>query len=260
MPPYWTGLLDEWMDRVVMATSGRIVANSERAVEVLTGGLGVKQEKCCAIHNGLDLEEFDRSIGKDIGFSGLPSSVDPERPAICAVANLRPVKRLDVLIRAFVRVTAKSLGCSLWLVGDGPSRKMLEGLARDLGVSSQVHFLGHRNEIPAILNLATLGVLCSDREGLSNAIVEYMAAGLPVVATDVGGNEELVVEGETGLLVPAGDSTALAEAILWLLYHPEAARQFGEAGRRRVEEQFTAWRMAKETERLYEELVSPDEP
>ena len=115
-----------------------------------------------------------------------------------------------------------------------------------------------RQDVPAILKYATMGVLSSRIEGLPNAIIEYMAAGLPVVATAVGGTSELVLHGETGLLVSPNNPGGLAEAILHLLEHPDQARQYGVAGRRRVEQSFSLDRMIAETEDAYASLLSQD--
>jgi glycosyltransferase involved in cell wall biosynthesis len=140
-------------------------------------------------------------------------------------------------------------------VGDGPLRNSLEQLAQALGVSDHVAFLGTRSDVPALLQQVTIGVNSSQNEGFPNAIIEYMAANLPVVATNVGGVPELVIDGETGTLVPSDNPSALADALLYLLRTPVVARRMGAAGRRRVEEHFTAQRMVRETEAVYEALL-----
>jgi glycosyltransferase involved in cell wall biosynthesis len=136
-------------------------------------------------------------------------------------------------------------------VGDGRTRQRVEDLADALRLTSSVRFLGNRLDVPMVLASIDVLVHPSEQEGFSNAILEGMAAGRPVIATDVGGNAEAVVQEETGLLVPSGDPVALAAAIERLFASPETGRAFGKAGRRRVEREFGMDRMTRAYERLY---------
>jgi glycosyltransferase involved in cell wall biosynthesis len=140
-------------------------------------------------------------------------------------------------------------------VGDGPSRADLEAHAARVGIADRVTFAGFRLDIPDILATSTIAVLPSLSEGLSNSLLEAMAAGLPVVATRVGGNPEAVGEGEGGLLVPPGDDRALAEAIATLLVNVTLRERLGHAARRRVDRLFSVNRMLQETETLYRDLM-----
>ncbi|MGH7378352.1 MAG: glycosyltransferase, partial [Candidatus Methylomirabilales bacterium] len=141
------------------------------------------------------------------------------------------------------------------LVGDGPLRQEFEARVQAMGLGPSVRFLGTHQDAPALIALMNLVVHPSLEEGFSNAILEAMAAGKPVVATAVGGNPEAMIHGETGLLIPPGDSQALTEAMLWLLEHPREAARFGEAGRRRVAERFEISAMVRQYEEVYERLV-----
>jgi len=141
------------------------------------------------------------------------------------------------------------------LIGDGPLRSKYEEMARSLGVEKKVCFLGRRNDIPSILSVLSVSVLSSISEGLSNVVLESMAAGRPVVATRVGGNPELVINGTTGYLVPPADSEALTEAVVALLKNPAKARSMGVAGKKLVEEKFTVEAMVKGYENLYQSLM-----
>jgi glycosyltransferase involved in cell wall biosynthesis len=120
----------------------------------------------------------------------------------------------------------------------------------------RVHFVGHQEDILPWLAALDVFVLSSDWEGMSNALLEAMAAGLPVVATAVGGTPEVVVDGVTGLLVPPHDPISLAEAIVRLLDAPDLRRQMGQAGRERVKKSFTVERMVEQTQTLYEHILS----
>ena len=160
---------------------------------------------------------------------------------VACVASLTPVKRHDVLLRAWAGLPdAASAGPRhLYLLGEGPERGRLEALARTLGIEGTVTFAGAVTDVSARLAGMQLGVLCSDREGLSNAILEYMACGLPVVATAVGGNPELV-DDANGVLVPPGDPDALGAAIARLLGDAAARGRLGAASRERITGQY-AW-------------------
>jgi glycosyltransferase involved in cell wall biosynthesis len=142
------------------------------------------------------------------------------------------------------------------VIEDTAYRSQLESYAAQLGLGQRVVFTGFRKDVPEILADSTVSVLPSLSEGLSNAVIESMAAGLPVVATRVGGNSEAVEEGVTGLLVPPGEPVALARALCQVLSDPERARSFGEAGQRRAREQFSLDRMVRDTERLYANLLA----
>ncbi len=142
------------------------------------------------------------------------------------------------------------------LLGTGGYRPRLEAMARELGVAGRVSFLGSRPDVPAVLRRARVAVLASHGEGLPNGVLEAMAAGLPVVATDVGGTAELVEDTVTGWMVPPRDVEALGGAIARLVDEPAAAARMGVAGRGRVEERFTAARMAAEVEEVYSRVLA----
>jgi glycosyltransferase involved in cell wall biosynthesis len=129
-------------------------------------------------------------------------------------------------------------------------------MAADLGIKSRVHFLGKRTDVPAILSNLSISVLCSTSEGLSNVVLESMAAGKPVVATNIGGNPEMVAAGVTGHLVPPADSGSLAEAIASLLNDPNMCRRMGENAKRQVAGRFSVPAMVEGYEHIYRTLVS----
>ena len=137
------------------------------------------------------------------------------------------------------------------VAGGGSCLEDLKGLAAELGVAERVTFLGEVRDIPALLSRARMFVQPSLSEGIPLTVLEAMARGLPVVATRVGGLPEVVIDGETGLLVPAADPPALAEAVLTLWRDPDAAGRMGDAGRRRAEERFDVRRMVSQYEALY---------
>jgi len=139
--------------------------------------------------------------------------------------------------------------------GEGPEREILETRIRELGLGGRVFLLGHRLDVPGILGRVRAACLCSSAEGLSNALMEAMAARLPIVATAVGGNPELVRPGENGLLVPYGDPGSLADKLVELLSSEEGAAQMGRRGRARVEAELTLSRMAEGYGAVYRRLL-----
>ena len=146
------------------------------------------------------------------------------------VANYRPLKRIEDAIRALSLVVEKGGRAQLVIVGSG-DWEPLRRLAEDLKVARRVYFPGRRDDVKECLKHGYIGLLCSESEGYSNSIVEYMQASLPTVVSDVGGNREAVVEGETGFRYPIGNIEALSEHILMLLNDPCLAKQMGTAGK-----------------------------
>ncbi|MFW6193864.1 MAG: glycosyltransferase, partial [Gemmatimonadota bacterium] len=153
------------------------------------------------------------------------------------------------------RASRRCPNAHLLLVGDGPERFVIESLIDGLGLDNRVHLLGLRSDVADLLAGSDLFLLSSVSEAASLSILEAMAVGLPVVATRVGGNPEVVVEGETGHLVPPGDLEAFADRVVELLRRPDLRRRMGEAGRRRVRTEFHLDRVADRYLRLYGELV-----
>ncbi len=174
-------------------------------------------------------------------------------PTVVMVARLAAPKDPQLLLRALARVAAPF---RLLLVGDGPERGEVEALLRELGLVDRVEITGVSSEVPRLLGEAQLATLVSRQEGFPLAVLEAMRAGLPVVASDVGGVSEAVQHGVTGLLVPRGDEEGLAAALERLLAEPALRRTYGDAGRRSYERRFTAERMVDETEAIYRDLLS----
>lgn len=216
----------------------RIVAVSA-AVERALVAQGADPGRVRVIPGGVDLTGYRRQA--------------PLVPGVlCALGRLQTEKGFDVLLRSMAELRGQA---RLLLGGEGLLEAELPRQAESLGISDLVEFRGFVTDVPAFMAEAGMFVLSSRSEGLGLVIVEAMAAGRPVVATRVGGVPEVVVDGETGLLVPPDDPGALAVAIRRLLADPALAARMGEAGRKRAHDQFGAGRMAALTASLYEELV-----
>ncbi len=227
------------IERMVAPLARRIICVSQYDRELaLRCGVG-DPDRIVLVHNGIPASEHHASY--------------PERQTVrCVmVARFSPPKDQAALIEALREVD----DLELWLVGDGELLEESKATASALGVDDRVRFLGSRSDVPELLADCDVYALASRYEGLPYTILEGMRAGLPVVASDVGGVGEAVVDGETGLLVPSGDGQALAAALRRLVESPEERRRMGEAGRRRCEEEFTLSGMVEATLAVYSSAI-----
>jgi len=243
-----------WLNRITGLLTDCVVCVSQQVADFVVEEVGIPQSKAVVIPNGIDLCDFERLPDKQQVRVELGLSSD--QVLVGTVARLDPVKRLDVLLQAM-----KSLrDVYAVIVGDGPEQARLRALAKRAGLAGRVYFAGQQEDVLPWLAALDVFVLSSDWEGMPNAVLEAMAAGLPVVATAVGGVPEEVVDGVTGLLVPPRDPDALAQAIAHLLRDPDLRRTMGRAGRERVARYFTAERVVQRTQALYEHLLDAKGP
>jgi glycosyltransferase involved in cell wall biosynthesis len=196
------------------------------------------------IYNGIDTRTFtpDGSSNEN----RLKLGLNEKDILIGVVGRLDPIKNHAMLFKTFERINSDNSNVKLLVVGDGPERKSLEHLA-----GNGVHFLGNRADVPDILRTLDIFTLPSINEGISNTILEAMATGLPVVATNVGGNPEIIDDGKTGQLVPSGDPAALGAALSDYIKSPQLRASHGSQGRIRVEELFSIEKMVSEYESVY---------
>ena len=240
------------MSRLTRMADG-VVVNAEAIRTQLIQEEHIPSERITLIHNGLDLPRFDARVKTGLA-SPLPD-VHGE-PVIVHVANMNhPVKRQEDLLEALGGLRRQGLKAQLFLVGDGPRRQELEALARALGVSEHAHFLGHRTDVPAVYAQATVGVLCSSAEGLSNAVIEGMASSLPMVVTRVGASPDVVHEGVSGYVVEPAAPLDLAAGLRKVLEHPAEGKKMGRAGRAFVKRELSLEKMVKHHDALYRRLV-----
>lgn len=219
-------------------TAHTVVANSSAARAQLEVE-GVPRHRLRLIPNGLDLARFT------------PQPPPTAIRRVVTVANLRAEKGHDTILAAVPAILARHPDATFTFAGDGPRRDALETLARALGVSERVRFLGECHDVAPVLAASDLFVLPSRSEAFPNAVIEAMAAGVPVVVSNVGGIPEVVRHGENGLLVPPDDHEALADAVLGLIDRPDHAAALGAAGRRDVARDYTIERMVERFEDLY---------
>jgi glycosyltransferase involved in cell wall biosynthesis len=245
------------VQRLMCRLAHRVVVNAEAVREWLIAD-GYAADRITVIRNGLDLSRFaPRPPGSKFRHElGLP----PKAPLVAVISRLSPTKGLEYFLDAAADVAATRADACFLIVGDAaeserPYRQALEAHAARLGLARRVVFTGLRLDVPEILSEVAVSVLPSLSEGLSNVLLESMAAQVPVVATRVGGNAEAVEDGVTGLLVPPRDAPALAGAIHRVLDDGQIAVSFGRAGRQRVAERFSMDAAVRETERLYQRLL-----
>jgi glycosyltransferase involved in cell wall biosynthesis len=186
---------------------------------------------------------------------GLPPG--EEIKFVTLVANLRHmVKNVPMFLRAAKRVIAAIPDAHFVIAGEGELESELRSLAEETGIASQTHFIGRCNDIPALLSISTACGLTSTAEGFSNSILEYMAAGRPVVATKVGGAAEAVIDGETGYLVASDDDKSMAAYLIELLQNDKKSTEMGSEGREIIEEKFSAVFQISQTLELYQDRLS----
>jgi glycosyltransferase involved in cell wall biosynthesis len=226
------------LQRLAYLFAHRVIANSGAAAERLIEE-GIADWRVVRIANGIDIARFET-----------PAPTNRRR-VITMVANLRPGKGHEVLLRAAARMLRRIPDLRFQIVGDGPRRAELEREAAALRVSAQVEFLGHRADVPQILRDSDVFAFPSFMEASPNAVLEAMAAGLPIVATRVGGIPEVIEHERNGLLVPPRDERALAAALLRVIERPALATQIGDAARRDIESRFSFDRMVGEFQQLF---------
>ena len=220
---------------------------------------GVNPARIIQHYNGLELERLkvDSALRRDEALASFGLPVNPTRRFVTIVANLHnPVKDHPTFLRAAARVRAAVPDAAFVIAGEGSLMGSLRELATQLGIERDAFFIGRCDNVANLLFASDVGVLSSKAEGFANAILEYMAASLPVVATDVGGVREAIVEGETGFVVPAGDDQKMAERIVEVLGDSERARDMGQQGKLIVTEKFASEHHLRNTLELYDELLS----
>ena len=246
------------LEHALHASMTAILGNSQTVLDELVGAEGVRPERAGLIYNGVDLAAFAAPFDRASVRERL--SLAPDALVIATLANLISYKGHADLLRALAQIKDRlPRPWHLLAIGrDGGAQQALQSQAQTLGLAGNVHWLGQRRDIADLLRASDLGVLASHQEGFSNAVIESMAAGLPMVATDVGGNAEAVQHGVTGLIVPARNPEELGRAIGRLASDRDFAAAMGERGRRRAESEFSLTACLDRYERLYRCLLAGD--
>lgn len=246
------------IERMLHSSMNAILGNSKAVVRELAGE-GVKTHRLGLLHNGIDLDIFDKLPSRSSVRSAL--GIGQDTLMMVCVANLIPYKGHIDLIHALGEIRLE-LPCDwvMALVGrDSGIAPELQALAKRQGVAEHIHWLGERSDAIAICSAADVGVLSSHQEGFSNSVLEGLAAGIAMVVTDVGGNAEAVMDGVSGLVVPARDPSALGQALLRLANDTGARQRMAQVGRQRVIDNFSLTTCVNRYAGLYRALLSqPD--
>jgi glycosyltransferase involved in cell wall biosynthesis len=246
------------LERFSYRAATRVVANCEEVRHQLAQE-GVSAKKIEVIYNGVDTSRVchPRPANRSAIAASFGLPTDPARRFISIVANLRlPVKDHATFLRAARTISEVATLATFVIAGEGELMSSMRLLAKELGITKQTFFLGGCERVAELLSITEIGVLSSLYEGFPNAVLEYMAAGCPVVATDVGGIREAVVDGETGYLVEARDHEAMSRQILCLLDEPQRACAMGIRGRQIVQQKFSSEAQVKAISVLYEQLLA----
>lgn len=246
----WKAWHELMIDRYLAGLSRRIVVNSDGVSDFYTAA-GIPAEKFVTIPNGIGPYAPREQVGRDELLAELALPVDAK--LIGVIGRLWPQKRVKDMIWAADLMNTIRDDTHVLIIGDGPERWRLERYRDQIETQRNVHFLGERGDVPRLLEHLDVVWLGSEYEGLPNVVMEAMAAGRPVVATDIPGNRDLVVEGETGYLIHLGDRAEFARRTNALFNDPALAARLGAAARERVAREFSVERMVERFARLYRE-------
>lgn len=237
-----------WLDRIVLRRFSRVVAVSE-AVKSRLLNAGLAEDRVSLIRNGILLEPFQAAAAER-------SSMARPFCTVGFVGRLSPEKGPDIFVRAAALVLERFPSTKFILAGEGPEREALQTLIAELGVAEQVRLLGRQDDMPSLYAKLDIMVLSSRTEGLPMALLEAMASGLSVVATNVGAIPTVIENGHSGLLAPANDPSAIAGCISGLLADRARRHSMGESAKDLVTSQFSAEHMAEQYIRVYDEALA----
>jgi len=251
---YYADRLKRRMAYRYVSRVSRMVAVSEDLKRFIVRRAGVAEHRVSVVYNGVDASEPPPAERSSAIRAEL--RLDGYEHVIGAVGSLYPVKGHIHLIRALPEILRASPRTLLLLVGEGELEQTLKAEAAKLRLGEHVRFLGFRSDVPALLSLLDVFVLPSLSEGLSMALLEAMAAGKPVVVTRVGGNPEVVIDGDTGFLIDAESPESISHRVLQLLSDKAQAARMGERGRRRAHERFSFRATVDQYQRYYEQATA----
>ena len=237
------------VNRLLAPLSHRTVAVSKPVAESIIKARWTTKDRLITIPNGINLSRFDCTSNRENGI--LPGT----RPRIAIIAYLWPVKRHDLLFQAIKICKDRTPNITCCVVGDGTERAHLEQLSQDLHLTNTVYFLGERHDVNRLLQDIDIVVSTSDNEGLPINLMEAMAAGVPVVATDVGGTGEIVKPGETGILVKQGNVQSICDGLCKLIDNPALAKKIGRNGLTMIREFYSMESIARKWKEVYFQTI-----
>jgi len=240
-------------NRALIESRDRVVGVGAAVRRALIDNEGIPADRVGVIYNGIPLSRFADGRGERAEVRA-ELGLAPDELMVLQVARLDPLKDHATAITAMSHLRHSCPRAKLVLAGEGPRRGLVEGLVNEHGLQDRVRLLGLRKDVPRLMAAADVFLLSSISEGIPLTLIEAMAAGLPVVSTDVGGVAEVVLPGDTGLLAPAGDGAALAGHVLALAGRPDLRAEMGRRGTRRAHEVFAEEQMHAAYRACYEEM------
>lgn len=247
----------QWLRRLLGLLIHRFIPLSRHLQDYLQSRVGIAPGKITRICNGVDTAIFQPRLAQRKLPLNCPFQLN-DKLIIGTVGRMHGVKDQMTLVKAYIRACSELAvvadNTCLWLVGEGPLRQEAMAMLQDKGLAEQAWLPGKRDDIAEIMRAMDVFVLPSKAEGISNTILEAMATGLPVIATRVGGNAELVVDGETGYLVAAENDEDMAQAIAKLVVDEDQRQRFGAAAQRRVHQHFSIDNMVARYQQVYDGL------
>ncbi|MBZ0108443.1 MAG: glycosyltransferase [Candidatus Scalindua rubra] len=245
----WKGALEFLIDRIRVRFITKDITVSNEVYNFYRTKARLPVNKLLTIYNGIDPDTYSVFIDKDKKLKEL--GISDGKPVVASIGRLVPQKAQHIFLEAIKILKSRGITAEYIFVGDGQIKDDLVRLSIKLGISGETRFLGFRKDVQELMAITDLAVITSVREGFSVALLELMATGVPVVATDVGGNSEAMVDGETGIIVPALSPVAVADAMEKLLTNPELRFDMGKKSKERVKKYFTVKKMIEKTEALY---------
>lgn len=239
-------------NRLLLKPTDRVTAVAHYIRRLVADNEGIELDRISVIHNGIDPQHY---VNADRIEARRRLNMDPQTPLVMQVARFHPVKDHATALQAFAHVAAAVPDARLALVGEGERLGQMQRLADELAIAHRVDFLGRRDDVPHILPAADVFLLSSLSEGISLTLLEAMACRLPIVATAVGGNVEVVEHGRNGLLVQRQDHAGLAHNLILLLRDAEVRRNMGEAGHKRLHRLFHHQQMIQAYDQLYQTML-----
>lgn len=251
-PKFFSRVANTLIEKISRRFATHFIAVSSGLKEALLKQ-GISSNKITVVYNGLNPDDFISH--KPANFWRKKLNLTDEVPVVAMVGRLHPVKGHKFFLESASYLLKKKPQVRFLVVGDGPERKMLEEYVDSLGITDKVLFMGFVSEVAEVLPSIDVLVVPSLWEGFGLTALEAMVAGVPVLASSVGGLPEVVEHGKTGYLVPPGDAKALANGIEWMLEHPKEIKKMSKNAYQVLQEKFTSKVMASKTEELYVKLL-----
>ena len=250
-------------NKLLLTRRDRVTAVGEFVKQALIENEGIRGRRIEVIYNGIDASQFGAAVyDGDVAKAAAirrevraEMDLDPDAPLVLQVARLHPVKDHVTAVAAMAYVVQDVPNAVLVMVGDGVEKRRVSAKAHEFGVTNNIRMLGMRNDVPRFMVAADVFMLTSLSEGISVTLLEAMASSKPIVATDVGGNSEVVSHGKNGLLCRSSDARDIGGSLTALLRNPQLQSQMGRAGRERLLEMFTQERMHAGYTRIYDDML-----